>query len=313
LTFLELCDTLTGTVKEVREKFAFIGCQTVLDSYGCDVFTPLQAVAGYNIGDSVDFDLMLNAKGQPQATNVRPHTAAPAEKYAWALGGGGGSLISSAISKGKSKGNDWSQGKGKVIAPPSWGQNAWDKGGGAQAWSGGGAQAWSGGSAQATGQSCSGTIKDIGATFCFISCSSVMAQYGKDVFTPAVAVMGKFNVGDTIDFDLQVNSKGQPQATNLRAGSGGGQSQLTGDCLTGLLKEVGTNFAFIECEPVMQMYGKDVFCPKAALEKNGFSVGEEVEFDLMINAKGMPQAGNARRPGSGAIANAGPGYRPGPY
>merc|ERR1712190_502989 len=59
-----------------------------------------------------------------------------------------------------------------------------------------------------------GIIKVIGETFGFIECEEVKALYNKDVFVPAKALVGR-EVNDVVEFDLQVNDKGQPQASDV--------------------------------------------------------------------------------------------------
>lgn len=301
-------DTLTGVLKEMGQKFAFIGNEDVRQTFGCDVFCPAQACINlqFSLGDSIDFELMVNAKGQPQAANARK-SAAP--------------------------GGAWSQ--GVVIQPPAKTQYA--------SWAQPGADSWAlpqvtwaqptaaygpakgkgkGKGTKQTGQTLCGPIKEVGSNFCFISCEQTMAEMGKDVFCPAAAVAG-YNLGDMVEFELMYNAKGQPQASNVRPSTGaavvyaapvaGGCSgeDLTGQSLSGHIADVGENFAFIDCPSVKALYGKDVFCPASALR--GCTVGEEIAFELMINAKGQPQAANARKAHGQAQASGGGKGNQDPY
>merc|ERR1712048_1103354 len=61
---------------------------------------------------------------------------------------------------------------------------------------------------------------------------------------------------------------------------------------SGVIMKIGEQYAFLKCEEVFEKTGKDVFCPSVAL--GGCQPGDTVHFDLMINQKGQPQAGNIR-------------------
>merc|ERR1711879_153935 len=104
------------------------------------------------------------------------------------------------------------------------------------------------------------------------------------------------------------NSKGQPQASNVRPPGQGQRNSLdsfnddgdkwkprgpTGETYVGVISEIGKQLAFIECQPVKDRYGNDTFCPSDCLE--GYNVGDMVEFDLNINSKGQPQALHVKR------------------
>merc|ERR1711972_266049 len=121
----------------------------------------------------------------------------------------------------------------------------------------------------------------------------VKVQFDNDVFCPAAALQGK-NVGDVVEFELQINEKGQPQAKSVQAidqdgdpsakkqrldaelgeleeprhVTGASQSkstaQATGETYFGTIKVIGAKFGFIECPEVKAVYDNDVFCPGAA-------------------------------------------------
>merc|ERR1719195_2577977 len=59
-----------GVIKSKKENYAFIHCDTVKQAMNTDVFCPAAALRDSAEGDTVNFELVLNAKQQPQATNV---------------------------------------------------------------------------------------------------------------------------------------------------------------------------------------------------------------------------------------------------
>merc|ERR1719316_2485326 len=99
--------------------------------------------------------------------------------------------------------------------------------------------------------------------------------------------------GDTVEFELMINAKGQPQASDPRPGGSSGHTTGTGHqnhetvnqaALTGRIVTIKEHYAFVQCEEVMSMYGKEVFVPSSLL--HGLSVGDLIEFELMVNQKG---------------------------
>jgi len=71
----------SGTIIEIGKKMAFIENPEIKAQYGNEVFHPSHLLTGYNAGDVVDFDLTVNAKGQPQARNVRRSGGGPKARY----------------------------------------------------------------------------------------------------------------------------------------------------------------------------------------------------------------------------------------
>mmetsp|Transcript_159850 Transcript_159850/g.298063 ORF Transcript_159850/g.298063 Transcript_159850/m.298063 type:complete len:507 (-) Transcript_159850:86-1606(-) len=150
-----------------------------------------------------------------------------------------------------------------------------------------------------TGESYIGEILSKRPECGFIKSPLVTANHGADVFAPA-AVLAKWQIGDVVCFDLMLNAKGQPQATNIRdvldmEPRGGVGRKIatafpTGRAFNGVLSRMSDNNAFIRCEPVHQYYGLDVFCTAAVLRD--VQVGTLVNFELVINEKEQPQAVN---------------------
>mmetsp|Transcript_66809 Transcript_66809/g.179899 ORF Transcript_66809/g.179899 Transcript_66809/m.179899 type:complete len:450 (-) Transcript_66809:38-1387(-) len=237
-----------GTIKAMRDKFAFIDCPEVKASHGMDVFCPAAAVQGCSVGDVVEFGLVFNSKGQPQAQNVSFKEYGDGGQYFGGCGSGGGG--------------------------------------------GGGHSGFC------------GAIKVIGPKFGFIHCPYVTAQYGSDVFAPATAMAG-MSVGDSVDFELKINDRGQPQASNLRlgmqwggkqsfgggvaGGKGKGKGRVGdgGPVFVGTISALGPKFGFIDCPQVEAQYGSGVSVPSVAL--CGFSVGDMIDFELTVSDQGQPQ------------------------
>lgn len=79
-----------GTVQSFwPEKFCgFLQCPALYDYFKKDVFVGIDEIKGYDIGQSVSFRLVLNAKGNPQARDVGPpEMASPPSTTTKATGG----------------------------------------------------------------------------------------------------------------------------------------------------------------------------------------------------------------------------------
>jgi len=162
-----------------------------------------------------------------------------------------------------------------------------------------------------------GTIKSYSEKngYGFIDCPEIREMGHQDVFMHH-AQMGNFQVGDEVAFTCFLNQKGNPQAKDLMTiaqaerqalgggggGGGGKSSQGKGKSagspdvketlgqMTGTLKSFSENngYGFISCAQVQEMGHKDVFLHQA--QRNGFNVGDEVQFMAFLNAKGQVQA-----------------------
>merc|ERR1712217_335099 len=68
-----------------------------------------------------------------------------------------------------------------------------------------------------TGKAYSGVIKSFNEinNYGFIDCEEVKNEYGFDVFVHGIQLSGQ-TVGETVYFELGINSKGQPQAVNVQ-------------------------------------------------------------------------------------------------
>mmetsp|Transcript_56790 Transcript_56790/g.99289 ORF Transcript_56790/g.99289 Transcript_56790/m.99289 type:complete len:109 (-) Transcript_56790:34-360(-) len=65
--------TLIGVITGAKDATGYIQCDEVTNAYGMDSVFPVSDIngKGMNIGDLVEFELMENQLGQPQATNIR--------------------------------------------------------------------------------------------------------------------------------------------------------------------------------------------------------------------------------------------------
>eukprot|EP00931_Biecheleriopsis_adriatica_P122193 TRINITY_DN97200_c0_g1_i1.p1 TRINITY_DN97200_c0_g1~~TRINITY_DN97200_c0_g1_i1.p1 ORF type:complete len:441 (-),score=74.52 TRINITY_DN97200_c0_g1_i1:174-1496(-) len=311
--------TLCGTVSRVGSTFGFIQCPEAKALFEKDVFCPAAALHGFMAGDTVEFDLMVSQRGDPQASNVKRKGEQLASDGQTAFGAisflgpkfgfidcppakekfGADVFCPAAMLQGASVGDQVEfelkiNEKGQPQA-----HNARPRGMG---------KAGQGGPTKF------GTITALGDKFGFIHSPPVHAEYGQDVFVPASAIQGA-SVGEQVEFELVISPKGQPQAHNARPRSmgmlgkgmmGGGVALMSvkggmgacgGQTLSGTITAILEKFGFIHCPTVKAQYNQDVFVPASALQ--GASVGDQVEFELMINAKGQPQAQNARPRGMG--------------
>merc|ERR1712072_1459433 len=60
-------ETFVGIIKSFNEKnnYGFITCEDLQNTYGVDCFFNGKYLGGQNPGDTVEFDVGLNQKGQP--------------------------------------------------------------------------------------------------------------------------------------------------------------------------------------------------------------------------------------------------------
>jgi cold shock CspA family protein len=67
-----------------------------------------------------------------------------------------------------------------------------------------------------TGKAFSGTVKSRSAGYGFIECMEVRAEYNSDVYTH-ISELKSHQPGETVYFELALNTRGQPQALNVVA------------------------------------------------------------------------------------------------
>eukprot|EP00933_Yihiella_yeosuensis_P058274 TRINITY_DN5864_c0_g4_i1.p1 TRINITY_DN5864_c0_g4~~TRINITY_DN5864_c0_g4_i1.p1 ORF type:complete len:525 (-),score=145.75 TRINITY_DN5864_c0_g4_i1:226-1800(-) len=192
-----------GTFKASQSDFGFIKCDETKEYFGRDVYVNKELAAGLEEGQTVCFNAYLNRDGMPNAESCEPceetwePPAAELSEYKEVETGKGG--------KGKGKGED----------------GAGDSGG----------KGGKGGAPELTGKVVSGTIKSFNSqnNYGFIECEEVKSEYGRDTFVHGKEFSGAgLNVGDTVQFEVAINAKGQPQAMNIEmiesaADAGGGE------------------------------------------------------------------------------------------
>jgi len=168
-----------------------------------------------------------------------------------------------------------------------------------------------------------GVVKHIDVGYGFIACPEAFRLFGRDVFL-ARQQLNEVQVGDLVSFSIDITDKGQPKARGLSTVVGveslqrpgapeqaGEWAALETTRTVGQVKRFSgtTSYGFISCDAVPE----DVYVSGGLLLK----VGECVEFDLVFNENGKPQAKNVSRPAATApdasmlpIATAGVDLRP---
>eukprot|EP00929_Paragymnodinium_shiwhaense_P105882 TRINITY_DN70944_c0_g1_i1.p1 TRINITY_DN70944_c0_g1~~TRINITY_DN70944_c0_g1_i1.p1 ORF type:complete len:444 (+),score=87.13 TRINITY_DN70944_c0_g1_i1:52-1383(+) len=163
------------------------------------------------------------------------------------------------------------------------------------------------------------------AGFGFIACHQSMEQYGTDVFIHKNFITKPWNVGRPVEFAVQVNQRGQPQAVDVRwlpmtrnvpmqGGAKGGYTAQTpgpnaaGGMANGSMRRpavdqprrIGqvksfsshTGYGFIDCAMTREVYNRDVYldASQMASKKPEDINGRIIEFDVQVNNRGQPQA-----------------------
>jgi len=146
-----------------------------------------------------------------------------------------------------------------------------------------------------------------------IACQESQAMYGKDMFVLKTSLEGGHaNPGDEVQFTIGFGQKG-PQAENVQpagaaqAAAGMQQARSSqrsspptrtlagtdGQVYSGVIKSYSAEkgWGFIACGETSQLYGKDMFLQRSALEGHAPNQGEEVSFSVKNGLKG-PEATN---------------------
>jgi len=250
-----------GQVKsfDVGKGFGFIRSPAVFDLYNSDVFVHKNEICDFGVGDHVLFEVGLNKRGQPQATELRraPPDFLPAE--------GAGSIAAMRREGGprhsSAEERDGSETMMRFV----------------------------------TGVLKS---FDSSRGFGFIRCPEVYEQYGCDVFVHYNQLHG-FDVGDCVQFATKLGKNGKPQALELSAGDPDTLSAVTGACdaevddvelNAGIVKSFDPNrgFGFIRCPSIYERLRVDVFVHQSQI--SNFQVGDHVRFAVKMDKSGRPQA-----------------------
>eukprot|EP00747_Dinoflagellata_sp_TGD_P033058 gnl/TRDRNA2_/TRDRNA2_136373_c1_seq1.p1 gnl/TRDRNA2_/TRDRNA2_136373_c1~~gnl/TRDRNA2_/TRDRNA2_136373_c1_seq1.p1 ORF type:complete len:358 (+),score=94.41 gnl/TRDRNA2_/TRDRNA2_136373_c1_seq1:161-1075(+) len=148
--------------------------------------------------------------------------------------------------------------------------------------------------------------------FGFIQCHELHKLYDCDIFLNQ-EVQGGCIVGGTVSFTVEISSSGKPQARDVYLQDTGIKPRVDdnvgvpGQLWRGRVKSFngGRGFGFITCPPALQhaFEGRDVFVPKNQAPNEFLSVGQEVEFRIVLDKQKQPQARDvsivARKPGAG--------------
>ncbi|CAK0907540.1 unnamed protein product, partial [Prorocentrum cordatum] len=199
-----------GRLKSFNHKngFGFIECMQCRKDYGCDVFVHKNFVPHpWNIGQPVEFAVMCNQRGQPQAFDVnwlprldrpQPRTAAPAGgrqrgRRPASNGAGGG------LSTGGTGDTSGSSGQGAAAAAASAKQAV--------------------PATPPTEPRKLGTLKSFsaGQGYGFISCEEVFQMHQRDTYFDKGQIPpgSNWNYGQTLEFTLSLNQRKQPQARDI--------------------------------------------------------------------------------------------------
>jgi len=264
-----------GTIKffDKDRGYGFIRCQEATEMFGQDVFMHHTQLHDLLVGDHVQFRIQVNARGKPQAHDLRA----------------GDPLMRSIMKAVELHGADSDDGNVPL-----------------QVTSAGSADVATSNDIDCQHMAVDqcphlGTIKFIDAAkgFGFIRCDETYRIYGKDVYATPTQVEG-FRLGDQVRFSTKLSNRGYPQATSLVSAplprNGRGASDyLNGEhedlnVYQGIVKKIDSErgFGFLACQPIFTMYGSDAFASHKQLD--GLEVGDRVTFSIKVSKKGQPQA-----------------------
>jgi cold shock CspA family protein len=185
---------LKGTYKPGKEgqKHGFLENVEAKEFFGRDVYVRAELAEELQPGQVVAFNCFINKEGMPNVDALEPCE----EDWEPEAGDLGESAVAEeVVPKGKAKG------KGKPLKPHD-----------------GGAPP---GKPTSTDREMTGRIKSYVEknNYGFIESEECKEEFGSDVFVHGMELTG-FQVGDEIIFDLALNTKGQPQALNVRPADG---------------------------------------------------------------------------------------------
>jgi len=215
----------TGTVKSSSHRFGFVACPEAQEKYGADVFCLGDQLAIYKIGETVQVEVGIQqSDGKPVAISV---TGEKGTTTTFREGSG----KNKAKGKAKAAAMMWAWGPWAMWGPwgmDPWGGKGWGsmgmggdhkgKGKGGKGWGSGGPHPGAGApkrKPETTGEVYRGVVKSTSQKFGFITSDDITNLYGCDCFCLGEQLFGHFNVGDTVEFEVGINEKGQPQALNI--------------------------------------------------------------------------------------------------
>eukprot|EP00439_Symbiodinium_sp_Y106_P041233 s629_g5.t1 len=298
--FVDGAYALSGVFKRGSLGYGFIESDVVKAFFGRDVYVHKDLACSVAPGQRVSFNVVLNAQGMPNASDMAEC------------------------------GRDWSPippdlSQQVDLAPEEvWAARAQVKVQGAEGHTGSELSSRLPGSARPvpSGMMSSGFIKSFNDSnnYGFIDCEEVKALYGCDTFMHGREFVGHY-VGETVQFEVGLSLKGQPQAINVRSLTDGCQQQemtppphkrqrldtgrrtspaAPGQALMVLSGTVISVFpesecGFIDCKPVRERFGHDVFVTLQVLAQSLAGPGDLVAFGLSLSDDQKPQAANLLR------------------
>lgn len=196
-----------GTVRKWEgDTHCYLACDALTPVFGCDVYCHKDAAefggCDTSIGSPVVFCLHVNQKGKPQASSPRPPGVSLDGLYASRKGSSKGAKRPQGDEWGMAasllalaNGSQWSAGppaKKRKVDPLTPLSDEWY----------------------------SGDVKSFNPMkgFGFINCEETFNSYGRDVFIHSNFVEDEnaLAVGALVSFQVALNAKGEPQATNLK-------------------------------------------------------------------------------------------------
>jgi len=126
-----------------------------------------------------------------------------------------------------------------------------------------------------------------------VECETTHAMYGKDIFVLRSAVPGgNLQKGDQISFSVQDGTMGV-EVTNVKIlpSEASIQGQLVGSQSRGFVGSIKSfdeekGWGHIDCAATRQLYGKDMFVMRSALNGHTVTPGTQVRFSIVMGAKG---------------------------
>lgn len=121
----------------------------------------------------------------------------------------------------------------------------------------------------------------------FLSCEETFQQYRSDVYVHQNELLDnatvRFLIGEAVSFAVELNSKGRPQARDVRR-------RFEGKVKSYFLQN---GYGFIACSE-QGLFDGDVFLHKNQADKLKLTIGDEVTFAVQVSDKGQAQARNVQ-------------------
>lgn len=215
---------LKGTFKPTEQGYGFIQCQQTREYFGRDVYVHRDMVGCLQHGQFVSFNIRVTPEWQPSCAAIEACDASW-EPYPGDLSS---STETAVVDAGPPVSGGASCAAGGVaaggIGPGCGSMGCGNMGCGAMACGsmGCGGMGCTGMSrkrpATQTGETMQGVLKSYNATnsWGFIECEGAKARWGKDVWVAGENLPPHLRqVGASFQFEIALNEKGQPQATNI--------------------------------------------------------------------------------------------------